>query len=322
MVRLVVQDDDALHPHEFGYGAGEHLPFGLKGGQWVTVSFKEGAVALGQVERLPSLEGVVVGDDDLRLVELAEHVGRHEFAAGVVAVRVVRLKDAQAVADGDARRHDEEAAGEPGARGAADGVHGLPSDQHGHHGGLAGAGGELQGHAGEPWIRCFGRPVNLVQESAPPVADRRRDFGEPDRGLDGLDLAEERADVAELVMPPVLQQACRFRCDAPLLLGQGPPSGEFLPQAADQRDQFVLLVSGSQGGARFVEREILLLRPCFPRRGDRGDERHGAPTVADGIGGLAALVEHPVARGHLVGGVEDRAFVKTRGVGHGRGDIS
>ena len=52
----------------------------------------------------------------------------------------------------------------------------------------------------------------------------RRDLGQPDGGLDRLDLAEERADAAELVMPPVLKQAGRLRRDLPLVgVGQGAP---------------------------------------------------------------------------------------------------
>ena len=57
-------------------------------------------------------EGVVVGDDDLRAVEVAEHVGRHQLAVAVVAVRVVRLEHPQAIADGEARGDHQESARE------------------------------------------------------------------------------------------------------------------------------------------------------------------------------------------------------------------
>jgi len=36
------------------------------------------------------------------------------------------------------------------------------------------------------------------------------DFGEPDGGFDGFDLAEEGADAAELVAAPVLEEAGGF----------------------------------------------------------------------------------------------------------------
>ena len=45
-------------------------------------------------------------------LDVVEHVARDQLAAGVVAVRVVRLQDAQAVLDGEAGRDDQEAAGE------------------------------------------------------------------------------------------------------------------------------------------------------------------------------------------------------------------
>ncbi len=77
--------------------------------------------------------------------DVVQHVAGDEFAAGVVAVGIVGLEHAQAVFDGEAGRDDEKAAGEVLAAGAADGVDRLPGDQHRHDGGLAGAGGQLQG---------------------------------------------------------------------------------------------------------------------------------------------------------------------------------
>jgi hypothetical protein len=40
---------------------------------------------------------VIVGDDDLGAVHIVEHVAGNEFAAGVVAVGIVGLEDAQSV---------------------------------------------------------------------------------------------------------------------------------------------------------------------------------------------------------------------------------
>ena len=102
------------------------------------------AAALGQLDALAQLEGVVVGDDDLGAVHVVEHVAGHEFAAGVVAVGIVRLQHAQAVLDREAGRDDQKAAREVLAAGPAHGVDRLPGDQHGHDGRLARAGGELQ----------------------------------------------------------------------------------------------------------------------------------------------------------------------------------
>ena len=69
-----------------------------------------------------------------------------------------------------------------------------------------------------------------------------RDLGQPDRGFHRLDLAEERANAAELVMPPVLEQAGRFRRDLPLVgIRQGPPLIHALTQLVDDRGRVVLL---------------------------------------------------------------------------------
>ena len=59
-----------------------------------------------------------------------------------------------------------------------------------------------------------------------PVLRLRGDLGQPDGRFDRLDLAEERADAAELVMPPVLEQPCRFGRDLPVAgIRQVPATG-------------------------------------------------------------------------------------------------
>src|SRR5450631_2500477 len=90
------------------------------------------------------VEGVIVGNDDLRVVDVFEHVARHQFAVLIVAVRVIRLEHAESVFDGQTGGNDEEATGEILAAGTADGVDCLPGDKHGHDGGFACAGGQLQ----------------------------------------------------------------------------------------------------------------------------------------------------------------------------------
>ena len=113
VVRLVVEDEDVLHAHQVGHDALEHLAFGLQRVQFLAgAPLKKRAAALGQLDALAQLEGVVVGDDDLGAVHVVEHVAGDEFAAGVVAVRVVRLEDAQPVLDRQAGCDDEKAAGE------------------------------------------------------------------------------------------------------------------------------------------------------------------------------------------------------------------
>jgi hypothetical protein len=44
-----------------------------------------------QLHALAQLEGVVVGDDDLGLLQIVQEVGGNEFAGGVLVVGVVRL---------------------------------------------------------------------------------------------------------------------------------------------------------------------------------------------------------------------------------------
>ena len=146
----------------------------------------------------------------------SQHVAGNEFAAGVVAVGVVRLENAQPVLDGQAGRDDEKAAREVLAAGAAHGVDRLPRDEHRHDGGLAGAGGQLQREAHQLGIGVLVGGGKMLENALAALAALRRDLGQPDRGLDRLDLAEERADAAELVVPPMLEEARRFRRHLPL----------------------------------------------------------------------------------------------------------
>ena len=108
-MRLVVEDEDVLHAHQVGHDALEHLAFGFQRVQFVAAPLKQRAPALGELDALAQLEGVVVGDDDLGPVHIVQHVAGDELAAGVVAVGIVGLEDAQPVLDGEAGRDDEKA---------------------------------------------------------------------------------------------------------------------------------------------------------------------------------------------------------------------
>ena len=57
----------------------------------------------------------------------------------------------------------------------------------------------------------------VFQEALAGFAEFRRDLGQPDGGFDGFDLAEEGPDAVEVVMPPVLEQACGFRRYLPVV---------------------------------------------------------------------------------------------------------
>ena len=93
---------------------------------------------------LAALELVVVGDDDLRLAEIADQVVGDEAAELVVVLVVLGEQDAEPVPDRQAGGDDEEPAGEARVVRLGDLVQRLPGDEHRHHDGLAGAGRHLQ----------------------------------------------------------------------------------------------------------------------------------------------------------------------------------
>jgi hypothetical protein len=222
VMRFVVDDEDVLHAHQVGHHALEHLAFGFERlGFFAAAALEQLPSALGQIDALAHLEGVIVGDDDLGAFHVVEHVARHQFAVFVVTVGVVGLQDAQTVLDGQAGGADQKTAREVLAGGAAHRIDGLPGNDHGHDRGLAGAGGKLQRQAHQLGIGILvGR--REVIEDALALLGLGRNLGQPDRRLRGLHLTEERADVVELVMTPVLQQAGGLRRDLPLIgIGQG-----------------------------------------------------------------------------------------------------
>ena len=183
---------------------------------------------------------MVVGDDDLRLAEFAQHLGRHEFPLCVVGLGVIRQEDAEAVADRDAGCHDEKSARELLAAGTACRVDRLPGDQHGHDRGLAGACGELECEAVETGIGLLVGAFEVVEERPAALPELRRDFVQPDRGLGGFDLAEEGAEALELVMAPMLEEPGGLRRHLPLrgvgLAGAKPrpPRAGHRPGAGDR----------------------------------------------------------------------------------------
>jgi hypothetical protein len=91
-VCLVIDDEHVFHAHEIRHDALDHLALGLGGFEVVTrASFEELLAAFGEFQPFAQLEGVVVGDDDLGLLQIVQEVGGNEFAGGVLVVGVVRL---------------------------------------------------------------------------------------------------------------------------------------------------------------------------------------------------------------------------------------
>jgi hypothetical protein len=80
---------------------------------------------------------------------------------------------------------------------------------------LAGAGGELQRETHQQRIGIMVGVGEVTKEVLARLASLGRDFGQPDGGLNGLDLTEERPDTSEIVMAPVLEESRRLRSDPP-----------------------------------------------------------------------------------------------------------
>ena len=205
------------------------------------------------------------------------------------------------IADGETRGDHQESTREPLAAGTAHRIDRLPRNEHGHDRGLAGADRELE---------------------------RRRDLGQPDRGLRRFDLAEEGPDVAEAVplasrarsvAAPVPEEPGRLRSHAPpARVRNRPPRIDPAAQLVDDLHQLVLLTLRLKCLRRLVE-DQRTLAPLLRLR-DWRDERDAPATVEDAARGLAGLVEFPVPRRVLVGGVEDR--VVEEAVAHGRVSLS
>ena len=225
MVGLVVQHDDILHPHQLGHNPLKHLAFGFKRLKlFAAPSFNGGARAFGDVHTLAQFEGVVVGDDDLGMIDITEHVGRCDLAMAVITFQVIGKKDTQAVADRDSRSHDQETAREGLAVAMSRGVHRLPGDQHRHDGRLPRAGRKFERQTHQLGIGLFVRALEMVPELGATSAQLRRNLGQPDCGLNGLDLTEKWLDAFEIVVSPMLQKPCRLRGDEPLIgIGERAP---------------------------------------------------------------------------------------------------
>ena len=195
---FVVYHEDVLHAHQVGHHPLEHLPLCLLGLQLLAAALQKPARACRDFQSLPQHERVVVRDDDLRPLHVFEHVAGNEFTRAVVVVRVIRQEHPEPVANRQARGDEQESAGEVLAARAANSIHRLPSDQHGHHGRLACACGQLQGQPQETGVRIL-VGSGKVFEYPLAVGCVRGNLGQPNRGLHGLDLAEERSHPGKLV---------------------------------------------------------------------------------------------------------------------------
>jgi hypothetical protein len=96
---------------------------------------------------------------------------------------------------------------------------------------------------------------------------------QPNGGLDGLDLTEERANAAELMMAPMLQQARSLWCDAPVVrVLQRPPLVNLGANRVDDGGVVLLRLCGQ---CVVEEKGRLLGAPFLFGLGDRRDESAG-----------------------------------------------
>ena len=295
VVGFVVEDDDVFYAHEIAKDALHHLAFGLAGEEIVAAAaFEESLATGGDGDFFAELEGVVIGDDDLRLADFREHVRREDLAGFVVTLDFVGQKDVEAILDGDAGGDDEEAFGKEFRGRVAGGVDRLPCDDHGHDGGLARAGGELERDAEEGGVRLGIRGFEILLELFI-LRLFRRDFGEPDGGLHGLDLAEERAQAVEFVVPPMLEQAGGFRGDAPVLgIGDFPPGVHGGADFVDDGAGIVGLAIDGDAAGRFHGECRLAVGFGLFRLRDRSYVGAFPALRKNGVGGLAGGVEFPM----------------------------
>ncbi len=243
-------------------------------------------------------EGVVIGDDELRVPEGAGKVGRHQFALVVVVAGVIGDEHPKPVADRDPRGDDQEPLGEPRVARARHLVGRLPGDEHRHHHCLAGAGRHLQRDAREPGVVvCIG-----VIEPAPPVgvAVATGHLGQEDRGLRCLALAVENPVLPGRV-GPVLEQLSRRRRD-PLVVAV-PPSLDLAAQIVDHRVAFAALAGQLDVKGR-LDCAIRLLG-AFPAGRDRDQGLARASAVLDHAR-RAVRTELEVTDRYVVRPVQDR----------------
>ncbi|WP_206214320.1 hypothetical protein [Desulfovibrio sp. ZJ369] len=86
------------------------------------------------------------------------------------------------------------------------------------------------------------------------------DLRQPDGSFHRFQLAEERPDAAELVMPPVLQQAGCFRRDLPAFgIREIAPCRDDAAQFVDARGQLIFLIPGGQRHCGGILKEGSLL---------------------------------------------------------------
>ena len=145
----------------------------------------------------------------------------------------------------------------------------------------------LSAKPGEAGIcRLVGR-LQALHELPALASGAGGNLGQPDHRLYRFDLTEERTDVAELVVPPVVQQPRGLGGDPPLGAGQPAPLVYAVAHALDHPHQLILLPVVVRRPAGIIETQLGLVQALLAGGGDRGDERD-APAAVDDTGWWAA----------------------------------
>ncbi len=301
VVSLVVQNDDVLAAHQVGSAdAGDHLAFRLCEGLLAVPPAEDLTVEFRDLLFLPEHEGVIVGDDDPRLADAIDQIGRDEVQRLVDVLGVGRDQDTQPVADGDAGRDDQEGVGKrPGIR-APRLVDGVPRDDHPHDRRLARACRHLGGETIEAGV---GLGVGVLKLLAKTV---RRDLGQIDQRLDSLALAKEQPPGPGR-FAPMEEQTLRLGRHAPLARRQSAPLFDMLADFVDQR------IGGDLRSVFLEQREFGLFRAATARRRDRND-LNALPSPSELVAGrLALIVEFVMIGGRIEGRRDDRVVREPHG---------
>ncbi len=309
-MRLVVDNDDIFEAHQFLGNAPDHLALGFLRHDGLVPPLQKGAPDLVDFQQFLQLEGVVVRDDDLGLVDVLDHVAGNEFPRAVIAINVVREKDAQPILDRDAGRNYEEPARKEIAGWGPNRVHGLPGDQHSHDSRLASAGRHLHGETKQIRIGLLVGAEDMFPDMGILLLIAC-DLGQPDDGLGGLHLTEERTHPLEGIMSPMVQETRRGRCHAP---GGGirvPPLRDMGANLVDDRGRVVfLLVRGKPVVSMKVQARLALVgisALSLPGTRDRRNQlRLSASVTRRLVQRLSVRVQRVMPRRLGIGRVQDR----------------
>ena len=249
-----------------------------------------------------------IGNHDFGPLQIGKHITGNQLAACIIAVRIVRLKHAKPIFDGQAGGDHQESPCKSPAGGPPHCVDGLPGNQHGHDRCFSCAGGEFQSQAQQFRVGVVISIDKVFQKDFSGLACIGSDFRQPDNRLDRFHLAEERPNVVEPVMPPVLKQSGGFGRYLPVIRArQASPLIYMSAQFIDDGRWIVLLFLGGKSFA-FVEDQVLLLGCAFALLGFwNGCDVFGAATFFDDLlCRLTLRVEFPVPFRVIVWRIDDR----------------